>query len=1392
MPATLREVLKTNTFEQQRQIINTLAQDVYDITELGSTVSLLDGTLTEPSLFFSSDEQLGFYKSGTDQISFVSNGVQLLSLSNNSVTSSVDFNATNANISSLTTGSITVGGSDFTAGVNFYDDLTTYSGKFSGIITSGFGYPEGFYENIPLTGGSGSGATANITVTGGGISGGSISNVGTSYGPGLYENIELTGGSGTGAVANITVGTNQDVSSVVITNFGENYQVGDNLTADFGGGFGFVYNVTSISSAVTSVEIVNYGESKYSFGDELSAEESNFGIGPYDNPLNYRITSFLPHVQIKSFDTESIFDGNVVVKNSVWLASNNINEYVAIGFDPETNLGDPNVDGDEKKLEVNGDIRSQGDIKSLGNLVASFGSVTQPSIKFDTDPVSSSLWNRTGFFAEYEESHGKINVVGDEGRISRYSANRTDFYKNVNLVTATFEDPTIQTGSNYDLGNYIGVQGIGGSGSGLELDLTIAFEGNLVESGAGYTDGSYENIPLIYSTLPGGSVETTTNLVGGSNFIDGSYTEVPLSGGTGNFATANIVVSSGSVTSISILNGGSGYTVGDSLSADASNLGGYKLSDVNISSGGSNYTDGTYNDVILTSTGSLGQNATANVVVSGGSVQSVTVVNGGSGYEISDTLTVDTTSFDSIASYTFNVEDASSPTSFTFTGDATGEDPTITVNKNDDITFNVNTPGDGFTPNPFYIVSELTNGSYDGAYIVGNVVNNGATSGTITWTPNIAGTYYYISSENNNLQGVIEVLETSIGNGCSLIVSDVIIGSGFFVDVATTGTSSGGTGALANITISGGSVQEIVIVEGGSGYDVLDELTVNYLDLIFTDAFGGQIVSVEPTTDFIFRITNVGSVSVTEVSDFGNGYEEGDIITLPISFRPIGVVEWKPETEYNIGDYVVYDFNLYQITGSGISGIEGPSHTIGSQINGTSTFLFYGKEYYYQFGSANYVNSVEIDVLSGQITSEFLKVNSSLGINVNDSLSISDSSISKSTSGNLQLTAIDYVQVTGSSALLLPSGTTEQRPGLTAGDAGAIRYNTSESRFEGYNGSFFVSLGGVRDVDGNTYISAELNPGDDDNTLRFVNDDVQSMQVEQTKITLQTIANIDRTNIDGVTEWEAGASATAPADPINDPPVLIYYEDRVYSVDTTGTFDASTPPTHTTGTVTNGDVDLTYIRSIYGSLTYTGTDLNLTLDKINLNTNGLRISSDNTVSAKLITEAPDFIVGFTNTDDPLLKLSSGGALSINNGFGGTENYIQVLDYELKQFDLKDTRVFSAVGSIDTSVGNAVNLIIAEYDNLTSTLPLHSGKLMIEIIDDSATPRRQYSEISFLAKSDLSDILYTENNKIYSDVELCDISVGIDGSNNITCDIVDLTGSSTTVYSIKVVSQSILV
>ena len=58
-------------------------------------------------------------------------------------------------------------------------------------------------------------------------------------------------------------------------------------------------------------------------------------------------------------------------------------------------------------------------------------------------------------------------------------------------------------------------------------------------------------------------------------------------------------------------------------------------------------------------------------------------------------------------------------------------------------------------------------------------------------------------------------------------------------------------------------------------------------------------------------------------------------------------------------------------------------------------------------------------------------------------------------------------------SLIVPSGTTNERPNALDRRSGAIRYNTTQLQFEGFNGTDFVSLGGVRDVDQDTYILTE-------------------------------------------------------------------------------------------------------------------------------------------------------------------------------------------------------------------------------------------------------------------------------------------------------------------------------
>jgi hypothetical protein len=61
---------------------------------------------------------------------------------------------------------------------------------------------------------------------------------------------------------------------------------------------------------------------------------------------------------------------------------------------------------------------------------------------------------------------------------------------------------------------------------------------------------------------------------GGSGGTSGTYFAVPLTGGFGMNATATIVVSGGAVTSVTVLNPGTQYQVGDVLSALSGNIGG--------------------------------------------------------------------------------------------------------------------------------------------------------------------------------------------------------------------------------------------------------------------------------------------------------------------------------------------------------------------------------------------------------------------------------------------------------------------------------------------------------------------------------------------------------------------------------------------------------------------------------------------------------------------------------------------------------------------------------------------------------------------------------------------------------------------------------------------------
>ena len=77
------------------------------------------------------------------------------------------------------------------------------------------------------------------------------------------------------------------------------------------------------------------------------------------------------------------------------------------------------------------------------------------------------------------------------------------------------------------------------------------------------------------------------------------------------------------------------------------------------------------------------------------------------------------------------------------------------------------------------------------------------------------------------------------------------------------------------------------------------------------------------------------------------------------------------------------------------------------------------------------------------------------------------------------------VIVDATTSLVVPNGTTAERG---TAEQGSIRYNTTTLTYEGYDGTNWGSLGGVKDVDQNTYIIPELSAGSNENTLYFYND----------------------------------------------------------------------------------------------------------------------------------------------------------------------------------------------------------------------------------------------------------------------------------------------------------------
>jgi len=136
-----------------------------------------------------------------------------------------------------------------------------------------------------------------------------------------------------------------------------------------------------------------------------------------------------------------------------------------------------------------------------------------------------------------------------------------------------------------------------------------------------------------------------------------------------------------------------------------------------------------------------------------------------------------------------------------------------------------------------------------------------------------------------------------------------------------------------------------------------------------------------------------------------------------------------------------------------------------------------------------------------------------------DNLDFNGNTISSTnTDGNIVLTpdGDGYVTISGTNALVIPKGTSlQQAPNVS----GAIRFNTTNTSFEGYDGTNWSSLGGVRSIDQNTYVTA-LNTGD----IKFYSDSTNVVTVNGDGIDIKTTTATTSDGTTGALKVAGGAS----------------------------------------------------------------------------------------------------------------------------------------------------------------------------------------------------------------------------------------------------------------------------
>jgi hypothetical protein len=731
-------------------------------------------------------------------------------------------------------------------------------------IVSGSGYTNGSFPEVPLTGGSGTGAKATITVSGGNVvsvvptyggNGYAVNDVlscsvnsigrgvvtisvylgGSGYVDGTYPNVPLTGGSGTGVRATL-VFSGGTLISATLTYPGVGYAFGQALfanAADVGGSgsglwisidavatsIGFQCDVASVATGGVGLVTLTNDGSGYAVGNVLSAPAED--IGGVSGVIA-ALGGITPGGFYTNSSTASCTAGSI--SGTVLTVSGTVTGTFAVG----QTLSGIGVADDTVITALGTGTGGLGTYNINKSQTVASTTISALGIYRDTPLVGGSGTGATANIVVTNSAVSAVQIVepgvnyaiGDS-----LTANLTGVTNGVATLGA------ITGGSNYTNGTYTNVSLTGGTGSGAKATIVVSSNAvsavTITNPGQGYTIA--DTLSAAASTI-GNGINTLNAPSGGTNYGDGTYTNVSLTGGTGSGAKATIVVSLGTVTSVTLTDRGINYTAADSLSAAVTDLGGFTngVDTIGAITGGSNYTNGTFTNVSLT--GGTGTGAKATIVVSGNSVTSVTITTKGNGYTASDTLSAAASSIGNGVQTLGTITGGSG-----YTG-------------NEIATLGAITPGSGYT-----------DGTYSGVALT-NITGSGANA---TADITIAGGVVTVVTLVNSGSGY------QVGNTLSVAAASVGgTGAGFSIPVATINATKtytnvsliggSGTGATASITVSGGAVTAVSITNRGRGYLATNILSANSTDIGGTGAgFVVPVSAVFNSSGFSFPVSTV-------------------------------------------------------------------------------------------------------------------------------------------------------------------------------------------------------------------------------------------------------------------------------------------------------------------------------------------------------------------------------------------------------------------------------------------------------------------------------------------------------------------------------------------------------